>query len=109
MEAKLKPLSGCYRVCSSPAPTLQNPVFFILLSAALTSLEGIMVSCHQESPLLHRLGLILGGIGLLFHFMRAPVLMQPEAVEAVMPGTAAANWVQTVKLDPYHGNLLCHD
>lgn len=68
-----------------------------------------MVSCHQESPLLHRLGLILGGIGLLFHFVRAPVLMQPGAVEAVMPGTAADNWVQTVKQDPYHGNLLCHD
>lgn len=38
--------------------------------------------------------------------------MQPEAVEAVeavMPGTAAANWVQTVKQDPYRGKLLCHN
>lgn len=93
----------------APSQPPQNPVFSSLPSAALTSLEDITVSRHQESPLLHRLGLILGGIGLLFHFMCVPAIMQPEAVEAVMPGTAAANWVQTVKQDPYRGKLLCHD
>lgn len=90
----------------APPQPPQNPVFFSLPSAALTSLEDITVSRHQESPLLHRLGLILRGIGLLFHFMCVPAIMQPEAV---MPGTTAANWVQTVKQDPYRGKLLCHD
>ena len=73
INAKLKPVSGCFAVCpgiSHPPPCC---IFFILQSAALTSLEDIMVPCHQESPLFHRQSFILGGIALLFHFVRARV------------------------------------
>lgn len=75
MDAKLKWLSGCFTGCSFPAPPQNSAVFFFLPSAAVTSLEDITVSRHQKSPLLHRLSLVLGGIGLLFHFMCVPEIM----------------------------------
>lgn len=69
INAKLKPVSGCFAVCLGiPLPPCCT-IFFILQSAALTSLEDIIVPCHQESPLLHRQSFIHGGIALLFHFM----------------------------------------
>lgn len=67
INAKPKPVSECSAVCLGISHPPLFTIFFILQSAALTSLEDIMVPCHQESPLLHRQSFIHGGIALLFH------------------------------------------